>query len=392
MFSFFSRKQQQSPTAPNQSDAMIVDSVPQQLRTPSPSEAASNVGLGPATHMASTSHETTSNIDPPKPSLPPTPEALHALVSTIPTKTLHAYVLAHLPTAPPDTLSALAAFFATLTPPPRLHCVRCHSDYTEIDNDDRSCHVPHDDDSAYVERVGIGRGGSEYETQYGCCGKTVDGEGDLGPPDGWCYEGMHTTDVKRARFRADSTPANDMLDSCFRLNCHNIRARLPGPSSSTGGGRVKRARPPPGDLADNDDDDDDDDGNASRYTEDSGIAEIARGVGAMGQKSKGPRRTKAVARKSKPSAAATTETPARPRVRIKAPRGARESDAESSKAGSVSAPPGSASAVAGTPASVSAATRSRVRGSGGETADEKMMTDAEGKVRKRRKLAGAGAA
>ncbi|KAH8982725.1 hypothetical protein EDB86DRAFT_2969449, partial [Lactarius hatsudake] len=248
------------------------------------------------------------------------------------------------------------------------------------------------------------------------------GEGDLGPPDGWCYEGMHTTDMKRARFRADSTPANDMLDSCFRLNCHNIRARLPGArprtSSSTGGPN---------------DDDEDDDGNASRYTEDSGVAEIARGVGAMGQKAKGPRRTKA--------------TPARAHVRIKAPRGARESDAESSKAGSISAPPVSASApAAGTPASASAsspapaaiasrkrrtfhpapatpaavslpdsspgprgrkprspfkmdsveivvrsrsATRSRVRGSGGETADEKTMTDAEGKVRKRRKLAGA---
>ncbi|KAH9164097.1 hypothetical protein EDB89DRAFT_2103205 [Lactarius sanguifluus] len=475
MFSFFSRKQHQTPAAPKESDAMVIDSVPQQLRTPSPSEAASNVGLGPAAHMASPSRETPiDTLDPPKPPLPPTPEALHALVSTIPAKTLHAYVLAHLPTAPLDTLAALASFFATLAPPPRLHCVRCHSDYTEVENDDRSCHVPHDDDSANVERVGMGRGGSDYETHYGCCGKTVDGEGDLGPPDGWCYEGMHTTDMKRARFRADSTPANDMLDSCFRLNCHNIRARLPGArprtSSSTGGVRAKRARPPPGDLADNDDDEDDD-GNASRYTEDSGIAEIARGVGAMGQKAKGPRRPKAVARKSKPSAAATTETPARAHVRIKAPRGARESDAESSKAGSISVPPVSASApAAGTPASASAsspapaaiasrkrrpaakprrtpsptrkpvstsskapstpapatpaaaaavslpdsspgprgrkprspfkmdsveivvrsrsATRSRVRGSGGETADEKTMTDAEGKVRKRRKLAG----
>lgn len=37
------------------------------------------------------------------------------------------------------------------------------------------------------------------------------------------------------------------------------------------------------------------------------------------------------------------------------------------------------------------ATRSRVRGSGGETGDEKMVTDAEGKARKRRKLGGAGA-
>ena len=195
MFSFFSRKQQQPPAAPKQSDlescAMVVDSVPpQQLRTPSPSEAASN-GLGPAAPMTSPSHETPT-LDPPEPTLPPTPEALHALVSTIPAKTLHAYVIAQLPTAPPVMLAALAAFFATLTPPPRLHCVRCHADYTEIENTDRSCHIPHDDDSADVERVGMSRGGSEYETHYGCCGKTVDGEGDLGPPDGWCYEGMHT--------------------------------------------------------------------------------------------------------------------------------------------------------------------------------------------------------
>ncbi|KAH9015801.1 hypothetical protein EDB85DRAFT_788438 [Lactarius pseudohatsudake] len=371
MFSFFSRKQHQTPAAPKESDAMVIDSVPQQLRTPSPSEAASNVGLGPAAHMASPSREIPiDTLDPPKPPLPPTPEALHALVSTIPAKTLHAYVLAHLPTAPLDTLAALASFFATLAPPPRLHCARCHSDYTEVENDDRSCHVPHDDDSANVERIGMGRGSSEYETHYGCCGRTVDGEGDLGPPDGWCYEGMHTTDMKRARFRADSTPANDMLDSCFRLNCHNIRARLPGArprtSSSTGGVRAKRARPPPGDLAD---DDEDDDGNASRYTEDSGIAEIARGVGAMGQKAKGPRRTKAVARKSKPSAAATTETPARAH-RGRKPRSPFKMDSVEIVVRSRSA------------------TRSRVRGSGGETADEKTMTDAEGKVRKRRKLAG----
>src|SRR5882757_1167552 len=103
--------------------------------------------------------------------LPPTPEALHDLVSTIPAKTLQAYVLAHLPTAPPDTLSALVSFFAALTPPPLLHCVRCHSDYMEIENDNRSCQVPHDEDSAFVEWVSsIGRNGSEYETQYGCCG------------------------------------------------------------------------------------------------------------------------------------------------------------------------------------------------------------------------------
>ena len=125
--------------------------------------------------------------------MPPTPKALHELVSAIPAKTLQAYVLAHLPTAPPDTLSALVSFFAALTPPPLLHCVRCHSDYTEIENDNRSCQVPHDEYNYEIEWVGpLGRDGYEYETQYFCCGKTVDGEGDRGPPDGWCYEGRHT--------------------------------------------------------------------------------------------------------------------------------------------------------------------------------------------------------
>jgi hypothetical protein len=68
----------------------------------------------------------------------------------------------------------------------------------EIENDDRSCLVPHDDDSALVERVGRaakrrgGEGGPVYETLWQCCGKTVEGDGDQGPPDGWCYEGRHT--------------------------------------------------------------------------------------------------------------------------------------------------------------------------------------------------------
>jgi hypothetical protein len=50
--------------------------------------------------------------------------------------------------------------------------------------------VAHDDDSAEVERVGKASGG--YQTLWGCCGKTVEGDGDMGPPDGWCYEGKHT--------------------------------------------------------------------------------------------------------------------------------------------------------------------------------------------------------
>ena len=84
------------------------------------------------------------------------------------------------------------------------HCVRCHKDFTDVENTDRSCLVPHDDESAEVERVGRSRkvGAAEgpvYETLWGCCGKTVEGDGDQGPPDGWCYEGKHTVCPALAR-------------------------------------------------------------------------------------------------------------------------------------------------------------------------------------------------
>jgi len=192
MFRFFSRKQQPAANVSNlQSDAMAVDSEPQQLRTPSPSEVAFNNNNNGLSGPAADDPTVAVTSSPPAPMVPPTPEALHSLVSTIPAKTLHSYVLDHIPTAPPDTFVFLASFFAMLAPPPRLHCVRCHSEYTDIENDDRSCRVPHDDDSAEVEWIGS-RGKYEYETYYGCCSRTVEGEGDLGPPDGWCYEGMHT--------------------------------------------------------------------------------------------------------------------------------------------------------------------------------------------------------
>lgn len=94
-------------------------------------------------------------------------------------------------------LQALSTFFGALEPPSRLHCVRCHKGYFEVENDDRSCTMPHDDESAEVEHVGYSRSkaAGAYETRWECCGKTVEGDGDLGPPSGWCYEGKHTVRV-----------------------------------------------------------------------------------------------------------------------------------------------------------------------------------------------------
>ncbi|KAG2343571.1 hypothetical protein BDR05DRAFT_1059471 [Suillus weaverae] len=193
------------------------------LHTPSPSD--SPVAL--------------SSTPPPTTETEPEPEvtdstALYDLVRSVPPQTLHAYTLAHLcptddpPLIPPSPsiLTALTHFFRELSPPPQLHCVRCHSSFFELSNTDTSCRIPHDDDSALVDRAA-------YETLWGCCGGSVEGTGDMGPPDGWCYEGRHTTDTKRARFRADSTIHDDKLLSCAARGCHG-RKRKRSVSVSSG--------------------------------------------------------------------------------------------------------------------------------------------------------------
>jgi hypothetical protein len=138
----------------------------------------------------------------PSPSLVSDASALYSLIRSVPPQTFHAYSLDRLePSIPeppsPTTLTKVTSFFSTLVPPPKLHCVRCHKSYFEVENTDRSCLVHHDDDSAEVERISLSRAkdlglSSEYETLWGCCGRTVEGDGDMGPPDGWCYEGKHT--------------------------------------------------------------------------------------------------------------------------------------------------------------------------------------------------------
>ncbi|TFK43952.1 hypothetical protein BDQ12DRAFT_719125 [Crucibulum laeve] len=269
VFGFFTRKAQTPVQTPPESlsapaESSGTDSTRQQLRTPSPSIASETIGKQRSPSQLQDAASPFA-IPPITPSPPPSselvidPVPLHVLISSVPPQTLHAYALSHLippshahplsplispaspPISPPSprTLTVLTSFFAALAPPPKLHCVRCHKGYFELENSDRSCVVAHDDESAEVERVGIAnsKGGTEYETLWGCCGQTVEGDGDMGPPDGWCYEGKHTTDPKRARFRADSTLQDDKLTTCARMRCHD-----PPPARSSRGrkrGRVE---------------------------------------------------------------------------------------------------------------------------------------------------------
>ena len=219
VFSFFSRKSAQpkpsevNEAGPSQLPTHFQFPAIKQLHTPAPSidSDAFSSGKRPSPSRTVDSDHKTS-LGPADTPPPPDdaeqvtdPTNLYNLIASVPAQTLHSYTLSHLSSASstflplgtstvppsPRTLTVLTQFFSSLIPPPRLHCVRCHRGFFELENTDRSCTVAHDDDSAIVERVRTGLG-TEYETMWGCCGKTVEGDGDLGPPDGWCYEGKHT--------------------------------------------------------------------------------------------------------------------------------------------------------------------------------------------------------
>lgn len=232
-----------------------------QLRTPSPSIDSTSVAhakvrsTSPSTNVARLSIEdrqssptrrgslgstnTLTAIAPNPVFVPPEPtvEALTAHIAQIPPKTLHAYVLSRIPRGPEEALPTLATFFDELAPPQKLHCVRCHKDFVEVENDDRSCLVPHDDESAEVERVGTtqranrapGTIGATFETLWGCCGKLVEGDGDQGPPDGWCYEGKHTVRLRDCAIRVVWTmcvlTVNAIVDVYRRISSALASAR-----------------------------------------------------------------------------------------------------------------------------------------------------------------------
>jgi hypothetical protein len=76
------------------------------------------------------------------------------------------------------------AFFATVKLPLLLHCVRCHANYTEVENGSL-LPMPHDNNSAEVEWVSCS---THYMRRTGVAVERLLSEGDLDLPDRWCYE------------------------------------------------------------------------------------------------------------------------------------------------------------------------------------------------------------
>lgn len=180
VFGLFGR----SKAAANQTDdEQRKDDGAQQLRTPSPT---GSVGTAPPQSPepadAARVVKRARSMSPAKTGLPleepqimppMNAEELLTLFKKVPPKTLHEFVIKNVSNASLQEVTALTEFFATLRPPPALHCVRCHKNYVEVENTETSCLVPHDDETAEVEYVGGSRK-TTYETLWGCCNKTVE--------------------------------------------------------------------------------------------------------------------------------------------------------------------------------------------------------------------------
>ena len=86
-------------------------------------------------------------------------DGLKELIQIIPPKTLHHFMMQRLNVQKPgargkkkpspnmfptleNDFPVLSSFFTGLVAPPKKHCLRCHSDYVDIENGPRSCVSP----------------------------------------------------------------------------------------------------------------------------------------------------------------------------------------------------------------------------------------------------------
>ena len=173
VFGFFTKTKSQSAAEDTFEDAYRRSTSPRSAASPPPQSPLPIREEGQAEILDGADTGTSAN-----PVLEPS--RLKPLIKSIPPKILHEFTIAQLSTASPEVLQHLCSFYSSLTPPPRLHCVRCHKNFFEVENTDRSCLVPHDDESAEVEHVGTSKSkvsgsiGTTYETIWGCCGNVTE--------------------------------------------------------------------------------------------------------------------------------------------------------------------------------------------------------------------------
>ena len=127
-----------------------------------------------------------------------TPAQLKALLSVL--KTLGMDVA---------SARALASAPSTASASKRLHCVRCHSKYTEKENGLKACVITHEDMDPGQEFMG----GRPHEYKYTCygCGHWVYDD------DTWpkvCFQGKHTTKPEEVNYGTTTEECEDR--GCLR--------------------------------------------------------------------------------------------------------------------------------------------------------------------------------
>ena len=121
-----------------------------------------------------------------------TKATLQALLKSSTPGKIQTCLLKSLNAASTEEREVLSVLLAPLTADAgvSLHCVRCHSTYTENKNHPSACKINHNDEGD-SERTEIGY--EDMTTTVACCGASFDSE--EGPDTEYCFEAPHTTDV-----------------------------------------------------------------------------------------------------------------------------------------------------------------------------------------------------
>ena len=92
---------------------------------------------------------------------------IQARLKDMPPHTLKNYVLEKLSKPGKEPSGDVLDFFAAVEVPTELHCARCHQNFYEDANTDKSCEIEHDDEPEFSYN-------GDDEAVYLCCGYSVD--------------------------------------------------------------------------------------------------------------------------------------------------------------------------------------------------------------------------
>ncbi|KAF8060880.1 hypothetical protein FPV67DRAFT_1511938 [Lyophyllum atratum] len=168
---------------------------------------------------------------------------VESLLKSSTPESVHTCLLETIKKASPGQLEGLSSLLAPLTPKSKelVHCVRCHEEYRESENNEEACQIEHDDDGEDEEFSS-----DEGEPRFvrSCCMDVWDGEDDSYQP--YCVEDCHTTDPTEVqyhdddRYRGEGT--NMTVMRCSEAGCSKKRKRGKKDKGASSSKKVKKAK------------------------------------------------------------------------------------------------------------------------------------------------------